>query len=154
MAVERFKYEWNQIDWGGIGRAILEGIADGIRDGASLIDNAAADAAQSAFEEAKRFLGIGSPSKLAAEEIGQPFAQGIGVGIGDALGSMTRQVAAGLDGMMGGLSSGLAGAAVGGGGGMGAATVNQNFYGAADPGQVRAASLSGVKAAMRAAGSI
>ena len=151
MAVERFKYEWNSIDWGGIGRAILEGIAEGIRNGASLIDNAAADAAQSAFEEAKRFLGIGSPSKLAAEEIGQPFAEGIGVGIGDALGSMTRQVAGSLDGMMGGLSAGMAGAGVGGGG-FGAATVNQNFYGATDAASVRSASLSGVRASLRAVG--
>ena len=152
--IENFKNAWLQVDWGGIGRSIIDGIANGIRGGAGRIADAAKDAANRAFNAARSFLGIRSPSQLAAEEIGEPFAEGIAVGISDALGSLSARLATSLDGMMGGLSTGMvpagAGAATGAGGG---ASITQNFYGAADSATVRSASLSGVKAGLRAAGS-
>jgi phage-related protein len=143
--------QWFQgVDWGGIGYAILQGIANGISNGAGMIADAARQAAQSAFEAAKNFLGIHSPSKLAAQEIGAPFAQGIGVGITDALGRVSGQVAAGLDGMMGGLSAGIT--PIGAGAGGAGVTVVQNFYGPTDAATVQGAAQSGVLAALRAAG--
>lgn len=64
-----------------IGAAIISGIVNGIVAGATAIADAAKNAASSALNAAKEFLGISSPSKRAMEEIGLPFAEGIGAGI-------------------------------------------------------------------------
>lgn len=65
------------IDWGAVGGAIIEGIANGITAAASFLQDAARNAAQAALEAAKGFLGIESPSKRAGKEIGKPFVEGI-----------------------------------------------------------------------------
>lgn len=70
-------------DWLSIGRNIIQGIADGIRNAASLIIDAAKSAAQSAFEAAKSALGIQSPSKLFRDEVGAQISAGIALGITD-----------------------------------------------------------------------
>lgn len=70
-------------DWLSIGKNIIQGIADGIRNAASLIIDAAKSAAQSAFEAAKSALGIQSPSKLFRDEVGAQIAAGIALGITD-----------------------------------------------------------------------
>jgi len=75
-------------DWGSVGRNIIEGIARGISAGIETIKSAARRAAQAALDAAKGFLGIQSPSKLAALRIGAPFAEGIGVGIGKGTSNM------------------------------------------------------------------
>lgn len=64
-----------------IGRAIVDGIASGIRGGAGAIRDAAVGAATSALNSAKSALGISSPSRLAAILVGLPFSQGIGIGV-------------------------------------------------------------------------
>ena len=77
-------------DWGAVGKGIIDGIARGISNGASTIANAASNAARAALDAAKGFLGIHSPSRLAALQIGEPFALGIGAGIGDAVPALLR----------------------------------------------------------------
>lgn len=72
------------LDWGAVGRGIIDGIAGGVRAAAGWLGQAAADAARAALDAAKGFLGIQSPSKVTAELIGKPFAQGIYKGIEDA----------------------------------------------------------------------
>jgi len=72
-------------DWGAVGRGILEGMARGITQGVDIIRDAARDAAQAALDAAMGFLGIGSPSREAMEQIGLPFIQGIGAGMEYAL---------------------------------------------------------------------
>ena len=79
---------WNAIrtffqdtDWGSVGRNILEGVARGITAGIDVIQQAARDAAQAALDAAMGFLGIGSPSREAMEQIGMPFVRGIGAGM-------------------------------------------------------------------------
>jgi hypothetical protein len=94
---------FNEVDWGGIGKGILNGIAAGIRNGAGAIANAARDAANRALDAAKNLLGIHSPSKVAAEEIGEPFAEGIGAGIRASLADMASGVNLGLNSLMGGV---------------------------------------------------
>jgi phage-related protein len=72
------------LDWCAVGRGIIDGIAGGVRAAAGWLGQAAADAARAALDAAKGFLGIRSPSKVTAELIGKPFAQGIYKGIEDA----------------------------------------------------------------------
>jgi hypothetical protein len=63
------------------GRSIITGLANGIRAGASAAISAAASVARSALAAAKSALKIASPSKVFAEEVGKPIAQGIGLGM-------------------------------------------------------------------------
>lgn len=67
-------------DWGAVGRAILEGIANGITAGLEIIKTAASNAAKAALDAAKGFLGIESPSKLFAD-VGANISAGMAEGI-------------------------------------------------------------------------
>lgn len=67
-------------DWGAIGTQIIQGIANGISAATGLIVDAARNAASAAFEAAKGFLGIQSPSKLFAG-IGENMMLGMAGGI-------------------------------------------------------------------------
>ena len=64
-----------------LGTNIVNGIASGISSGAGVIADAARNAASAAFEAAKKFLGIASPSKLMRNQIGLNFSKGMAVGI-------------------------------------------------------------------------
>jgi phage-related protein len=95
----------SNINWYGIGTAIINGIADGIEAGAYYIVNAAERAAYNALQAAKQWLGIGSPSKVAAADIGEPFAEGIGIGAMRGLRDLAGKVDAGLASVMGDISA-------------------------------------------------
>lgn len=75
-AVEDFKNRFVSV-----GKNIIEGIAQGIRDGARAVVNAAKDAAQRALNAAKSFLGIKSPSRVFAKEVGKFIPEGMAMGI-------------------------------------------------------------------------
>jgi len=64
-----------------LGAALINGITSGIQQAASRLARAAADAAWSALNAAKSALGIQSPSRVAAEEVGVPLGQGILAGL-------------------------------------------------------------------------
>lgn len=70
-----------KIDWLKLGQDIVIGIANGIIAGAGWVKQALTDAVNNAMEAAKGFLGIESPSAVAAAEIGRPWAQGVAGGI-------------------------------------------------------------------------
>lgn len=64
-----------------IGQNMIDGIKQGVMDRVSSLAQAVADAAKRALDAAKRALGINSPSKVFAEQVGMPIGQGIGVGL-------------------------------------------------------------------------
>ncbi len=70
-----------QFDWLSLGADILSGIANGIKEGASAIIEAAKNAAKAALDAAKEFLGIKSPSKVMKEEVGRWIPAGVAEGI-------------------------------------------------------------------------
>ena len=82
------------IDWIGLGRSVVQGIANGISSFAGTIVNAARNAAMSAYNAAISALGIHSPSKLFFE-IGAETMQGMALGIQKSAGlaAMTMQSA-------------------------------------------------------------
>jgi TP901 family phage tail tape measure protein len=88
-----------------IGKAIVEGIARGVTSSAGEIAKAAKDAAGSALNAAKSFLGIGSPSRVFADEVGQWIPAGVAQGVTKYAHVATKAV--------GGFASGLPGAARG-----------------------------------------
>lgn len=71
---------FKSIDWGSIGSNIINGIINGIKNGLSSIVNAAKEVASSAFNAAKRALGISSPSK-AFMYIGEMSDAGLAKGL-------------------------------------------------------------------------
>ena len=68
-----------------LGAALIDGITDGVQSAASGLARAAADAAWSALDAAKSALGIHSPSRVAAEEVGIPLGQGMLAGLAKGL---------------------------------------------------------------------
>lgn len=71
-----------------IGKEVSAGIAEGIRNGASAITSAARTASNNALSAAKKELGIQSPSKVMANEVGLPTVQGIAQGIRNNMGML------------------------------------------------------------------
>lgn len=62
--ISGIKESFGEYDWAGIGLDIIKGVANGISGAVGTIAEAARGAARSAFESAKEFLGIKSPSRL------------------------------------------------------------------------------------------
>ena len=54
---------FSNFDWWSIGKNIVKGIAEGLKNAAGMIADAAKEAAKKAFNAAKDFLGIDSPAK-------------------------------------------------------------------------------------------
>ena len=109
---------FSQFNWLSIGTDIIRGIANGIASAGGLIVNAARNAAKAAFDAAKNFLGINSPSKLFADKIGEMIPAGIAQGITEnagvihsAMEGLTAMTAADfVDGAaVGGYASGMGG---------------------------------------------
>lgn len=79
----QFSAGFRNYDWGSLGSNIIEGIKNGILGAAGRIAEAAREAASSAFNAAKNFLGIASPSKLFRDKIGKNMALGMAEGFED-----------------------------------------------------------------------
>lgn len=84
------------VDWRGIGRSVVEGIRDGVLSVAASLAEAAASVVRNAIESARRALGIRSPSRVAAEEIGMPIGEGVIEGVRRALGEFSVPLPADL----------------------------------------------------------
>ncbi|NUS29185.1 MAG: phage tail tape measure protein [Streptomyces sp.] len=104
-----------------IGTEIINGMIRGIEGGWNWLKNAIKNLANDALNAAKSFLGISSPSKVFAQEIGQWIPHGIAQGIDDhsqvAINSMTG-LADGLTGRFAGAGApalAMAGTATGSG---------------------------------------
>lgn len=80
IKIDQIKKAWMSVDWGGIGKNIMQGITNGINSGIAWIINAARSAAQAALNAAKGLLGIRSPSTVFAG-IGKNMMAGMAKGI-------------------------------------------------------------------------
>lgn len=85
------------IGWYSLGKAISQGVANGISQNSYLIKNAATSAASAAYEAAKATLDINSPSKVMVE-VGRSYDEGFATGIAkgtddvvESVNAMTRQ---------------------------------------------------------------
>jgi phage-related protein len=87
--------EWLKTEAGKLGTAILDGIKNALNAGAERVNQALRDMANGALNAAKTSLGISSPSRVFATEVGDPIIQGVIAGIeaaGPALLDATRDV--------------------------------------------------------------
>ena len=122
---------WNAItntNWLDLGRNIIEGIANGVSNAVGTLVQAAKNVANSALNAIKSALGIASPSKVFAKEVGRWIPPGIGKGVDQAMPELTDDMRAQLQDLIddanvsvatevGGLSSKLALTANSGSGG-------------------------------------
>lgn len=69
------------IDWWGLGSDIVNGIINGIKAMGSSLWSSLTGIASDALNAAKRFLKIGSPSKVFADEVGHWIPEGVAVGV-------------------------------------------------------------------------
>lgn len=111
---------WNNIkafftdtDWASLGRAIIDGIIDGIQRAASALFDIVRNLAADALQVIKEALGIASPAK-ATIPIGAAIVQGIALGIQeeeDSLFDVVGQMMGGIENLLegGGKAGGIAG---------------------------------------------
>ena len=137
---------WLGVDWGGIGQSIIDGIVSGLQGAKGWLMDKAREIAQGVMAPFDWVWNFGSPSRTAAEKIGRPIMEGVGVGMEQALAGVNRSMAGALSGMVSGMST-PAGAAAGA-----PVNVTININGAADASGVGLAARDGVLAALRAAG--
>lgn len=78
-------------DFQTIGESLMDGVAQGVRDGQSGVVNAIAMALRAAVRAAKEEMDINSPSRVMAE-IGDYMAQGVGVGWSDRMDTVTDTI--------------------------------------------------------------
>ena len=77
-----------------VGKSIADGIAKGIQNGVTAITNAAKGAAQSALDAAMKLLGISSPSKVFADQVGYQMSAGMAAGIARGIPDVTSAIGA------------------------------------------------------------
>lgn len=82
----------SNVDWGAMAGNIIGGITRMLFDGPGKVFDALKSMFGGAFERIKSWLGIHSPSTMAAKELGLPIAAGIGAGIKSGLPQVMRSV--------------------------------------------------------------
>lgn len=91
------------MNWAYIGQNICNGIAQGIYNGWSWLNNTVWNLANSLFQSAKNALGIASPSKVFRDQVGYMVGAGLAEGLDDSqrevLGSVTDMAKAMVDEM-------------------------------------------------------
>jgi hypothetical protein len=76
---------WEGIDWAQLGRDIISGIVAGMQAAGGAIVTFLQGLMDSAIDGLKAMMGISSPSKVMAESIGAPMAEGVLMGWGNIL---------------------------------------------------------------------
>ena len=80
-AVDSFKSNFRDVDWGEIGTNIIKGIVNGITGGIGKLVTSAKNVAKNALDAAKEALGIHSPSRVFELEVGKMIDLGLAAGI-------------------------------------------------------------------------
>lgn len=81
--IQRIKDKFADIDWGEVGRSIIDGIKNGITGAAGSIAEAVGGLGKGLLGRAKKALKISSPSKVFRDEVGAMIPAGMAEGIED-----------------------------------------------------------------------
>ncbi|RCH68722.1 phage tail tape measure protein [Streptomyces sp. SDr-06] len=108
-----------------IGSSIVEGIVHGVENGAGWLFSSLKNLASNALSEAKSFLGINSPSRVFAQEVGHWIPHGIAEGIKGSAHVVSQAVSAATGSSLGGvaISGGSVSLGMGTSGGFGSTTI-------------------------------
>lgn len=83
-----------------VGKRIVEGIWSGIKNAGSWLVGKITGWFDGIVGSVKRFLGIASPSKLFADEIGENMGLGIGEGFENSMGTVQREINRAMGGLL------------------------------------------------------
>lgn len=83
-----------------VGKSIVEGIWQGIKNAASWLIGKITGWFNNVVGGVKKFLGIASPSKLFADEIGENMGLGIGEGFENSMGTVQREINRAMGGLL------------------------------------------------------
>lgn len=78
--IKGIKDAFASVDWGEVGKNILEGIKDGLLGAVGALADAAVEVGGMALDAIKDFLGIHSPSHVFRDQVGKMMALGMGTG--------------------------------------------------------------------------
>lgn len=123
------------INWADLGKNIIDGVINGVKNAASSLINVFKDLAESALDAVKDFFGIASPSKVMRDQVGKMLPAGMAQGVEDGMdaeekrikAAMARGVPTTIDGYIKAGGSGTTGSAqtaAGGGGFVQNLTIN------------------------------
>lgn len=121
--IPKIKEWFENIDWGEVGRNIIDGIVSGLENAVGWLRDAAQRVAQAALDAAKGWLGIDSPSSVFREEVGLNMGLGAAEGFLMSVPTVTNDVQGGFENILNEFN--VAGAGAGYAGPM-AGTVNIN----------------------------
>ena len=79
---------WDTItntDWLSLGRNIIDGVIQGVRNAASSLIQVFKDLASSALDAVKEFFGIASPSKVMRDQVGKMIPAGMAIGVEEGM---------------------------------------------------------------------
>lgn len=103
-AIETIKKKFNDVDWGKLGRSVIDGIVNGILAGVGAVADAIGSVADAAAEAWDGFWDSSSPSKLAeklAQTVPAGFVKGIMGGVREVVGAMQGLATSGLGALSG-----------------------------------------------------
>jgi phage-related protein len=83
---------FREIDWKSIGKNLIDGIINGIKEAGSKIWETIKSICADVFKSVKDFFKIGSPSKLMADEVGRWIPAGIAQGIANNTAPLTDEM--------------------------------------------------------------
>lgn len=90
--IGRLKNAFTSTDWGAVGLNVIRGIADGVKNAAGQLVDAAVGAAEDALNWVKSKLGIHSPSRVFRDQVGVMIGRGMGEGITDSRNTVNRSL--------------------------------------------------------------
>lgn len=92
QVISKAREAFTSVDWGTIGRNIIDGIVRGISNAGSSLFSALKNLASDALDAAKNALKIGSPSKAFADQVGQWIPAGIAEGVKDNMDALSNTI--------------------------------------------------------------
>ena len=99
------KNKFTSVDWGSVGKAIVDGLVNGLMGAGHLLWDAAKGLAKNALDGAKKALHIGSPSKVFRDEVGKMIPAGMALGIDDGTGEVEDSMDSLTDRMLRGFTA-------------------------------------------------
>lgn len=90
--VNQAKSKFTEVNWSSVGSDIINGVVNGLSSAGGAIANKMKELASGALDIVKSFLGIGSPSKVFANEVGRWIPAGVSVGVRDAMPQLNRDM--------------------------------------------------------------
>lgn len=91
----------------GVGEAMVEGIVDGLGDIVTALTKKIIGGLGSVVSNVRKFLHIGVPSKLLADEVGEPISLGVALGIDNQAGAVNQSAKNMINNVVGNLSKSL-----------------------------------------------